>query len=733
MKSIFKSKGRKAIAIAAASVTLLSALAAGMNATFAAKNDIVNTFDDPNPDFSHLETGETAQRNGTNIYTWNNSDSSVLQMTAGTGNPTATVKGLKAGTTVISVATKSGLINTLRYQVTDSKNITRYRLANGGEGIIGKIGGSLSIPSKLRAFVTPAGQTGAYVEDSSAKDTILWSTFRPNDPVATVDENTGVVSGLSKGVTIIVGSFSDKWGRARELHFLVSVGVSINDSDLGKLLDLLGKAEEIMNTHPNPYTTDSLLDLSNAHGEGMAALDGTEQEISEAIRGLEDAFAGLDVKSGAPGHVVGPDAGGNYYEPLDDPANVFKVVDQNGKSTSEPPVYVYDPDGDPTDGNARPAYPNGGFFYVEDPLGSNLYKAVDQDGTLIHDPAIWGGPDGRFGGVDDQRVGQFDDGYYVDLGQNVFQKVETPVTLGPKVGGGTDANPATDPLTHIVNNGSAYYAGPFGNDNYYIGDKPGGGGLNTDGDGAGGHQNIDSSDCKYWRDENGNMFDTPPISKDAPAIAQGRTLSQDKTGDTSDWVEIATNSIYSLIVRKDLARMGSVAGFKFNSIVTAGNNYVGSVIQGNVNAWFTNSGSNGLANDARLRRFTVENNATAKLGVYQSLDAAEGFSAPTSTVNGNADNVAFLLSFQEAASFVSWSWYSGSAPSTTSAAQAIANWQKLNHNNDSNNQNRTWLRTAASDGASQLSFQGEVGSSPVNTSFGMRPALWVKTAVFDPD
>ncbi|MDR0838415.1 MAG: hypothetical protein LBN99_02090, partial [Oscillospiraceae bacterium] len=228
-----------AVVLGLALLLTLSAIA--ISTTLAAKNEIVEEFSipDSDPNIRVIEVGQTLTRPVGGAYNWANSNPGALSMTAATGSISAVLTGQQAGNAVISVGTRTGIVQGLKYQITNSNNITKYILSNGGEGIIGKVGGTLTIP--IRTFVTPFGASNPE-ETAFAKNTITWSSFRQGDPVASVSAS-GVVTGLSKGATILIGKFTDKWGQPQEAHFLVAVGVSINDSDLGKLLELIEEAQ----------------------------------------------------------------------------------------------------------------------------------------------------------------------------------------------------------------------------------------------------------------------------------------------------------------------------------------------------------------------------------------------------------------------------------------------------------------------------------------------------------
>jgi hypothetical protein len=292
LSKLFTGKRNRTLAILLCAATIFALTAIGLTGTLAAKTDITEVFTDPNPAVSvaKVEVGATTTRPVAGAYSWVNSDTAILELTAALGTNTATIRGLKAGTAVLSVGTSDGYVQGLKYEITNSANITKYILSNGGEGIIGKVGGTLLVP--IRTFITTTAGAEP-VENATAKSTITWSTFRANDPVASVNASTGLITALSKGATIIIGKFEDKWGVPHDVHFLVAVGVSINDSRIGELLELIEQAQTILALDPNPYTDASLSDLESALAEAIAALDGTESQIIREIGDLQDAIDAL--------------------------------------------------------------------------------------------------------------------------------------------------------------------------------------------------------------------------------------------------------------------------------------------------------------------------------------------------------------------------------------------------------------------------------------------------------
>ena len=99
-----------------------------------------------------------------------------------------------------------------------------------------------------------------------------------------------------------------------------------------------------------------------------------------------------------------------------------------------------------------------------------------------------------------------------------------------------------------------------------------------------------------------------------PVPVDGRILTMDKTGDISDWIEIAQNGEYSLIMRKNFINIYSVkkSGTKvlYNDPAWqyypygTGADYSKSYVLEKMNAWF-NGTALGEADNLALKRQTA--------------------------------------------------------------------------------------------------------------------------------
>ena len=128
----------------------------------------------------------------------------------------------------------------------------------------------------------------------------------------------------------------------------------------------------------------------------------------------------------------------------------------------------------------------------------------------------------------------------------------------------------------------------------------------------------------------------------------------------------------------------------------------------------------------------MTHDATSKLGVYGSRTDASGISIPTQTLAGSTTtNIAFALSYQEAASYCSARWYTGSSwPASPVGAQT--NFNRLKTKGDAGT-TYSWLRTIGStvSSASVLENDGDVYYRFLSQATYVRPALWVKSDIID--
>ena len=754
-----KRKRNRVIAIVLAAVLATSALAIGLSNTFAAKPDTTVALERKNT-YPTIAVGATEVRGTVGGRRVNSAIPAIATASINGGNGDVTMTGVKAGVAYVTVGSGNGNQLPWQYQIVDNSNIAGYTLKQGGEVYLKAKGETRAVGGYLTNIAPGA----------AAANSITWRSLQPE--VAKVSDGTngtnddnpdegpgpkGTITAMDKGAAIIVGTFTDKWGIDRDLHILVTVG--IKNGPWNDLLEWVNKGQAILDLPASEtYKEDGVEALEDAVSGGRDILnkeDPTEQEILDAIQDIKDAIDGLEAKPRPPADIFGPDSNGDYYKPVGDPPNVYEVVDENGNSKTQPPTYIYDDnsdgDGDPSTGNNNhPAEKNDGNYYVEYP--ENIWHKVKGDGTLQDEPALWGGPDGKPGGGDDrQPVFKFGNDWWVDCGQNVWQKVNASSPrgpLGPLTGGGPDRNPATDPVTPIYEHSDGrYFVGPLGDPGheYYYGNPPGGGDGCLDSTA----EQLFGDDVVWYKDSNGNMTTTPPVGDGDPEVADdngngGRVLTPEQTGDTVDWIEIARSGAYSLIVRKSYINAYTGSGHYGDptwQIMTFGTdtNYIGSTTQSRINGWFktltTVANGDNLPSDARLRDYTMQNDATTKLGKGSTVSGlTNAFSMPTTFPAGDGDNVAFALSYTEVAKFCSITHdVRGMNPEMQPSSNAAkANFNKLSgHNQD------IWLRTPGD-------INGTVGILSTKTGDNGRafqmfatsdqaltyPALWVKSTIF---
>ena len=453
----------------------------------------------------HVEVGATRNYTVSYLKDANSSNTARATITFTSGNISNNlqVTGVKAGEAGVGYGTRVGDAGVLMYQITDSNNISAYKIKDGAELYFNDPSGGAGA-TKASPVQIPSG--------GGQFSRITWSSMHPE--VATVASD-GSITSVRRGVTLIIGDFIDKWGIPRDLHILVSVGVYLGPGNrIGELLELIKKGEDIL-VDKDKYSNETVAALQAAVTEGKTVVSSespADLQVIDAINNLKDAIDKMAEKLGA-GVVKGPDGG--YYKPVPGQDNVFEEVRQDGTSRYKPPRYVWGgPDRKPGTADDEPAMPGPGGYYVEDPEDSNIWKPVsnsgDNSGLIQDEGKIWGGLDGRPGGGDDLPVTTFGFGEnWVDMGQNIWRKVVQPRVLGPLTGGGPTGSPYVYGVTPIFDNllkDGKYYVGPLGPGSdpagiqYYYGDPAGGNGTV---DSTAGQTQKD--DVKYYKDANGNM------------------------------------------------------------------------------------------------------------------------------------------------------------------------------------------------------------------------------------
>jgi len=225
-----------------------------------------------------------------------------------------------------------------------------------------------------------------------------------------------------------------------------------------------------------------------------------------------------------------------------------------------------------------------------------------------------------------------------------------------------------------------------------------------------------------------------------PTAVTGRVLKAEQTGDYSDWIELAQNGDYSLIVRRYPISFGNLS-------YGATSNYQKSNVRDSINRWFNNvsrPGSDNLPHDARLRDYTVISNAYHVLGSscqYYSL--LDGYSKPTSHKAWIGDDVAFALSYGESANFLSIMHFQRGVniANVNSNWHAVSNYKKvfipsgylmgmwLRSPGDCNG-TAAFLGNADSEHVPGRTFQSFLNDSVCR---GLAyPALWVDQGIFGP-
>jgi hypothetical protein len=334
------------------------------------------------------------------------------------------------------------------------------------------------------------------------------------------------------------------------------------------------------------------------------------------------------------------------------------------------------------------------------------------------------------------------------MGQNVWKEANKK-ELGELTGGGPNGNPAEAMVRPIYEEDGKYFVGPVGRDDegneFYYGDCH----INGNGMLDSTKDSLEGDDEIYYMGSDGKLtINKPkPPTTEKPTAVDGKVLTPGKTGDTANWVEIARNGGYSLIVRTKYINVYANGGadnaeWQIRSFGLT-NAYGNSIIRNDINAWFRGSAEGSadrLAQDARLRKYTMVNDALRVLGTgnKQAGGLEDGFSKPSDYQVGSvADDIAFALSFTEAANFLSNTYaVHNNGDTATSSQTASINFDKINIPGIMYGM---WLRNPGDSKehvmAGALNFTGRAFQFHIkNTEVEkglIYPALWVDTAIFN--
>ena len=222
MKKLFSGKRNRTIALVLAVALMVTALAVGLGSTLAAKNPVAVTFSQPNT-YPALEVGASQTIPSSGVFRALSGDTSIATATivnAVNNLGDLHVTGVSAGITSASAAARAGYLRNYMFQVTDSRNIVKYSVANGGEVYF-------STPNKTAASpVTVETGENTSLANAAAFNRIDWHSI--DEDVAQVDPD-GTIRAKANGVALIIGEFVDKWGVVRDVHVVVVVG-PLNDN-----------------------------------------------------------------------------------------------------------------------------------------------------------------------------------------------------------------------------------------------------------------------------------------------------------------------------------------------------------------------------------------------------------------------------------------------------------------------------------------------------------------------
>jgi hypothetical protein len=187
-----------------------------MRDTLAAPEDVVVYLqcESDVPENNTIEVGQTDDKMIMNLNKAAGSDKKLAKIAYSTGSSSDNIRtaAVNAGTVTVAYGTDSGMVSTYRLHITDPANISAYAIKDGGVIQFDRAGGkSKPLPVEI-------------IEGGGIN--IKWHST--NEAVAKVDNRGWSVTAKSKGISLLIGEFTDKCGVDREIYILVGVGVKIN-------------------------------------------------------------------------------------------------------------------------------------------------------------------------------------------------------------------------------------------------------------------------------------------------------------------------------------------------------------------------------------------------------------------------------------------------------------------------------------------------------------------------
>lgn len=448
VKKFFSKTAHVIIAGIIAAVPVIAVSAFLISGTFAAGNDITETFGPVSDTYPLIAVnGTNNDVRGTKIAI----SSNVNVLTTDQTRIPPVLTGKAPGVAAVAYLTSIGTGRNITYQVYDPNGIAGY-IIPGGKMVIASAGGSSS-PLNVKLLIDT--QNNGNTTQVSITD---WNSGRPNNAIswkslqpgiATVDAATGAITAVSNGSASIIGTVTDKWGVKQTITILVSIGNATYVIDGGDGTYWLpgDKPNTYYEADQNGKIKDPIHVIYDPDGPGTGV-------------------HGIDIFKGDDGKYYVPDDG-NY-------PNIWREFDTDaGRIKPNGSTIWGGPDQAPGGKDDKNAVLSGGFYYAN--LGQNVYQKVDKDGynagQILGNKPIGGGGDSTPGTADDLNniilgidgryySGPYADGYYIG---------DKPANAG----GNNQLNTSgSGPASHadpIADTDQKWYMGPNGN---MVAEKP---------------------------------------------------------------------------------------------------------------------------------------------------------------------------------------------------------------------------------------------------------------------
>jgi len=281
-----------------------------------------------------------------------------------------------------------------------------------------------------------AGNSGTYVNVMASATTNQLTVIGKKAGATSVASSTGLeyINGLSIQVvdTSLMESYAYKFSNKLGVYMESKATSKVHTMKVANIVTTT-PADALTQTASNTTWNSSNTDIVTVDASGNLTAVAKGAVIINAnftdkygVRQCMHYIVAVDTNIN--GAIIGPDANGDYWRPLE-PSGVYEHVNADGTHNSNEPQYVYTTDGNPTKDSTPVKKGDDGTFYKEITPGSNIWSPITDKGPDTS-KLIWGGNDKTPGNSDDKDAFKGSDGnYYTQSPRNIWTPIKSDGTI----------------------------------------------------------------------------------------------------------------------------------------------------------------------------------------------------------------------------------------------------------------------------------------------------------------